>query len=200
MEGCMKTSINLLPASYQRQLMVRRRAYQWGIVLALGLMAAAVVRMSDLREYSMLSQRLDLLTREHQPTQQMLRQLVAMRDELSELHQLEQVAKELEYQRPALFLLGLLSEIGERTGGRLRVTKLELTGLQHPSSARKSDGVGVGGSGVLLTGVSLDNQSVAKLESGLWESGFFSKVELVKSTVIGDEAGSLREYQLRCEL
>jgi len=194
----MKTSINLLPASYQRQLMLRRRVYQWGIVLAMGLLAAGIMRMRDVREYSTLSQRLDLLAREHQPTQQMLRRLVDMREELSELYQLEQVAKELEYQRPALFLLGLLSEIGEQTGGRLRVTKLELTGLQHPSTARKNESVG--GSGVLLTGVSLDNQSVAKLESGLWESGFFSKVELLKSTVIGEEQGSLREYQLRCEM
>ena len=46
----------------------------------------------------------------------------------------------------------------------------------------------------------LDNQAIAKLESGLWESGFFEHVELVKSTEMGDENSALREYLVRCEL
>jgi hypothetical protein len=129
----------------------------------------------------------------------MLRQLVDMRHELAELQQLEQVATELEHQRPALFLLGLLSEIGEQTGGKLRITKLELTGLQQFDPANRNDTAGAGGSGVLISGVSLDNQSVAKLQSGLWESAFFSEVELVKSTESGEEGRLMREYQLRCQ-
>lgn len=196
----MKTSINLLPTSFQRQLIVRRRIYQWGAVLGIGLLIAGAVRLGDLREYNAMKQRLDLLTREHQPTQQMLRQLVAMREELDKLQQLEQVARELEHQRPALYLLGLISQIGESTGGRLRITKLDLTGLQQPPAARKTDAAGGNASSVLLTGVSLDNQSIAKLQSGLSESGFFSQVELIKSTGLDEEGGSLREYQVRCDL
>jgi Tfp pilus assembly protein PilN len=195
----MKTAINLLPLSLQRQLVARRRAYQWGVILAVGLLLGGIVRLGDVRAHQAKVERLDLLVREHEPTQRMLRQLVDMRHELAELQQLEQVATELEHQRPALFLLGLLSEIGEQTGGKLRITKLELTGLQQFDPANRNDTAGAGGSGVLISGVSLDNQSVAKLQSGLWESAFFSEVELVKSTESGEEGRLMREYQLRCQ-
>jgi hypothetical protein len=200
MEGRMKTSINLLPSSYQRQLLIRRRAVQWSAVMVSALVLSGMMRLSDVRHRAALSQQLDVLTREHEPTQQMLKQLVAMRAELKELEQLEHVARELEFQRPGLFLLGLLSQIGEQTGGRLRITKLELTGLQQSATARRSETAGAAGPGALITGLSLDNPSIARLQSGLAESGFFSRVELVKSTELEEDKGSLREYQLRCEL
>jgi hypothetical protein len=52
----------------------------------------------------------------------------------------------------------------------------------------------------LIAGLSLDNSSIAQLQSGLAESGFFSRVELVKSTELDGDNGALREYQVRCEL
>jgi Tfp pilus assembly protein PilN len=200
MEGGVKKSINVLPGSYQRHLIARRRAMQWGAALAVGLVFSGLLRLSDARHVAELSHQLDMLTRENEPTQQMLKQLVAMRAELDELQHLEVVAQELEFQRPALYLLGLLSQIGEQTGGRLRITKLELSGLQESDPARKKDTAGAPGPGVLITGLSLDNQSIAKLQSGLAESGFFSRVELVKSTELDEDNGALREYQVRCEL
>jgi hypothetical protein len=195
----MKTSINLLPASFQRQLMVRRRALQWTAILSAGLTIGGVIRWIDLREHDVLSQQLDLLAREHQPTQVMLQQLVDMRRELADLEQLEKIAQELEYQRPALSLLGIISAAGEATGGKLRVTGLELIGLQQESVADKSGTNDGTRSGLTLTGVAIDNPSVAKLVSGLEASGFFRTVELVKSKVV-DGNDSLREYQVRCEL
>jgi hypothetical protein len=122
-----------------------------------------------------------------------------MRRELEELQRLEQVAQQLEYQRPGLALLGILSEVGESTGGRLRVTKLEVTGLQSEQTAEKGS-QGKDAASVVVTGVALDNQSVAKLESGLWESGLFARVELVKSSESSADGSTLREYQIRCEL
>ena len=196
----MKTAINLLPAAYQRQLMLRRRLGQWGAVLSLCLMIGGLVRWHDQREHQSLVQQLELISREQQPTQLMLQQLVNMRRELSELQQLETTAQELEYQRPALSLLGILSEIGESTAGRLRITKLDLKGLQRFDAVEISRAAGKPATGVELSGVSLDNQAIAKLESGLWESGFFEHVELVKSTEMGDENSALREYLVRCEL
>jgi hypothetical protein len=199
----MKTAINLLPASFQRQLVLRRRVLQWGVVLGVGLVAASAIRWSDVREHQALAQRLELLEREHQPTRRMLQELVNMRRELDQLQQLEKTAQELEYQRPALALLGILSQVGQQTGGRLRITRLELSGLQENGGAGRKDEGGKLQSGVLLMGVSLDNQAIAKLESGLLESEFFSQVELVKSSELagaGEDGSTLREYELRCEL
>jgi hypothetical protein len=203
LEGGMKTALNLLPASFQRQLLLRRRVLQWGIVLGICLVAASAVRWNDVREHQALAQRLDLLEREHQPTRRMLQELVNMRRELDQLQQLEKTAQELEYQRPALALLGVLSQVGEATGGRLRITKLELAGFQGNDAAGGRDAGGKLHSGVLLAGVSLDNQSIAKLESGLLDSEFFSQVELVKSSELtgaGEDGSTMREYELRCEL
>jgi hypothetical protein len=168
------------------------------------LLVGAAVRWSDVRENYVIARRLELLTREHQPTQIMLKQLVDMRRELGELQQLAQIAEELEYQRPALSLIGILSEIGDKAGGKLRVTRLELTGLQQLSAGGKTDmpvasPAGATGAGVTLSGVSLDNPSVAKLVTGLDESGFFARTYLVKSKELGEENNSLREYEVRGE-
>jgi hypothetical protein len=96
--------------------------------------------------------------------------------------------------------LGILSEIGASTAGRLRITKLDLKGLQRFDAANGKAVNGKEAAGIELSGISLDNQSIAKLESGLWDSGFFEHVELVKSTELGDESSALREYLVRCEL
>jgi hypothetical protein len=194
----MKTAINLLPAAYQRQLVVRRRALQWSVVLGIGLVVGGVVRWIDVRESRDVAQRLELLSQEHAPTQTMLKQLVDMRRELDESQQLAVVAAELEYQRPVLSLLGILSEIGERTGGKLRVTKLDLTGLQQAPSS-KTDQRGATSAGILVSGVSLDNPSVAKLVTGLNDSGFFAHTYLVKSRELGEDTSALREYEVKCE-
>jgi Tfp pilus assembly protein PilN len=199
MEGCMKTFINLLPPSFQRQMVLRRRAVQWGAVLVGGLLVGGVVRWSDVRIHDKLVQRLDLLSREHQPTQKMLQQLVEMRQELDELQQQEQIAQELEHQRPALTLLGILTDIGERTSGSLRITKLELIGLQHSTQVADTPTSDSSESQVVLTGESLDNQSIATLVSGLNESGYFTSVELLNSTELGEDS-NIREYQVRCKL
>lgn len=197
----MKTAINLLPAAYQRQLVVRRRVVQWCTVLGVGLLIGGVVRWNDVCENQAIAQRLELLSLEHRPTQVMLKQLVDMRREMDELQQLEHIAQELEYQRPALSLLGILSDIGESTSGKLRVTKLELAGLQQPGAGGKADQPAAAGAGigVTLTGMSLDNPSVAKLVTGLDESGFFARTYLVKSKELGEENSALREYEVRGE-
>jgi len=195
----MKTAINLLPASYQRQLLVRRRAVQWGAIIGAVLAISGIIRCNDLRAHQAMSQRLELLAREHQPTQRMLRQLVDMRSQLDELQQFERIAQELEYQRPVLSLLGILSQIGERTNGRLRITKLELTDLQQSPVANRAGASGPRVGSVVLGGVSLDYPAIAELIKGLEGSQFFSYVNLLKSTEVG-EGVLLHEYQVRCEL
>ncbi len=195
----MKTSINLLPAVYQRQLIVRRRVTQWAAVLGVVLSVGAAVRWTDMDENRAIHQRLELLSREHAPTQIMLKQLVGMRRELDELQHLDRVAAELEYQRPALSLMGLLSDIGVGTNGKLRVTKLEVTGLQQPPAAGKVGDPAGSGRGLTVSGLSLDNPSVARLVTGLAESGFFARTFLVKSKEQSDDEGALREYEVRCE-
>jgi Tfp pilus assembly protein PilN len=151
------------------------------------------------REYALLAQQLEVLSREHAPTQTMLKQLVDMRQKLDELQQQETVAKELEHQRSALALLGAISKTAQRTKGRLRVTKLDLTDFQHTGPAGAAAPAGAVPNGLLLTGVSLDNPAVTELLDGLQDSGMFSHVELLTCKERENNADSLRDYEVRCE-
>ena len=126
----MKNSINLLPASFRRQQFMRARAYQWSAAICLVLAVGWVWHGYEVHEHHAMVQRLELLKREHQPTQLMLGQLVDMRKKLDDLEEQERIARELERQRNALTLLGVVSQTAQKTNGRLRVTSLELTNFQ----------------------------------------------------------------------
>jgi Tfp pilus assembly protein PilN len=195
----MRTTINLLPVSYQRQQLVRRRVIQWCSIILAVLVVGSAWHWYESREYTLLAQQLEVLSREHAPTQTMLKQLVDMRQQLDELQQQETVAKELEHQRSTLALLGAISKTAEKTKGRLRVAKLELTDFQQLRSAGASAPAGATPTGLLLTGVSLDNKAVSELLDGLQDSGMFSRVALLKCMERENNADSLRDYEVRCE-
>jgi Tfp pilus assembly protein PilN len=195
----MKTTIDLLPASYRRQQIVRRRAVQWVSVIGIVLVAGWVCHRVEVREDKALSQQLEALTREHAPTRTMLRQVVNMRKQLDELQQQETVAKELENQRNALSLLGAISRAAHVSEGRLRVTKMELTNFQMPAALDGANGQGVQASGVAFSGVSLDTPSVTELLDGLQHSGLFSRVKLLTLKKREEKGTALRDYEVRCE-
>jgi Tfp pilus assembly protein PilN len=194
----MRNTINLLPVSYLRHQLVRRRVTQWSAIVTGVLVVGGAWHWYESREYAHLTQRLEVLSREHAPTQTMLKQLVDMRQQLDELQQQETVAEELERQRSALALLGVISKTAQKTKGHLRVTKLELTNLQHTGGGPAAP-AGSPPSGLLLAGVSLDNPAVTELLDGLQDSGLFSHVELVTCKERENSADSLRDYEVRCE-
>lgn len=195
----MRTTINILPASYRRQQVLRNRCVQWTTIIAVVLVTGSGWHWIEMREHTQLSQQLDVLSREHAPTQTMLKQVVEMRRQLKELQEQETVAKELETQRNALTLLGVISDTAQKTKGRLRVTKLELNNFQNAGKAEKSGGASPPPGGLFLSGVSLDNPAVAELLDGLQHSGIFSHVELLKLKERDDKSLSLRDYEVRCE-
>jgi Tfp pilus assembly protein PilN len=190
--------INLLPVTYRRQQIVRKRALQWAVI------ACSVVTLGwgwhwiVQHEERLLAQELESLEREHAPTKMMLKQLMAMRQQLDELHQQENVATELEYQRNLLALLGVLSETAESSKGRVRVTNISVTGFQNMHATKLAEGQSQPADGVIVKGVSLDNPAVADMLGGLQDSGMFSRVE-VDMKEREEAAISLRDYTLRCE-
>jgi hypothetical protein len=199
----MKTMVNLLPKSFRRQQLARKRAIQWGAALSVALLGSMASHWSDLREQHALAQELEVLSREYQPTQTMLKQLVEMRQRLDNLQRQEAVARELEYQRNPLALLGVISQTAQKANGRLRVTKVDLTDFQKPermagavAGAGTSDGRS---SGVVVSGVSLDNPAVADLLDGLQNSGLFGQVELLKMKEREGSSTKLSDYEVRCE-
>ena len=194
----MKTSVNLLPIASRRQQIVRRRAIQWSSVMCVVLLSGWAWHWYEMREDRVLAQQLGVLEREHAPTQRMIQQLTDMRGKLEQLQQQETVARELERQRTALTLLGVVGKTAKQSAGRLRLTKLELTNFQKSGLG---DNVAMAGDqgGLLLSGVSLDNPAVGELLDGLQDSGIFRRVELLVLKERDDTKVPLRDYEVRCE-
>jgi hypothetical protein len=193
----MRSMINILPASYRRQLIARKRAVQWISAMVIVLGTGWCWHWVEMREQIRLTEELEVLSREHAPTQTMLRQVVDMRRQLKELQEREGVTKVLETQRNALTLLGVISKTTEQTKGRVRVTRMELTNFQEVGGGPKGGGPARGA--LKLTGVSVDNPSVAELLDGLQHAGIFSHVELLKLKERENKAVALRDYEVSCE-
>jgi hypothetical protein len=192
----MKTRINLLPAYDIRRQVLRRRLVQWSSLISAVLLAGWAWQWFELREHRSLAQQLEVLEREHAPTQRMVRQLIEMRGQLEQLQHQESVARELEYQRGALTLLGVISQTARDARGRVRLLKLELTNFQHMDPSGTAGDIGAA---LLLSGVSLDNPAVGELLEGLQDSGIFRRVELLALTERQEANTSLRDYQVRCD-
>lgn len=195
----MRNMINILPATYRRQQIIRNRAVQWCSIIGFVLLSGLGWHWYEMKEHTYLTQQLDVLSREHKPTRTMLKQLVDMRKQLKELEQQESVAKELETQRNALTLLSVVSDTAQKTKGRLRVTKLELNNFQNAGAPAGTNAPAPPPGGLLLTGVSLDNPAVAELLDGLQHSGIFSHVELLKLKEREGGDKTMRDYEVRCE-
>ena len=196
----MKSAINLLPTTFRRQVLVRRRAIQWGAVLCVVLSAIWAARSYKLREYHALSQQLEAVAREGRPAQTMLQEITSMRDHIDNLQQHEAVAKELEQQRPVLTLLSLLSQAAGQRGGKLRVVEFRAVDLQstHTEGARGAEESKNGT--VTLVGVSLDSPTVAEFHDALMQSGLFQDVKLIKSNEREENGLALYDYEVCCEL
>jgi Tfp pilus assembly protein PilN len=195
----MKTMVNLLPVAYRRQQIIRRRVVQWATIAFAVIFVGYGWHAYELREALALSHQLETLEREHAPNKTMLKQLVEMREKLNDLQQQEKVAKELEFRRNVLALLGVISETAQSTNGRVRVTELQLSGFQDLRDMTSPSAGDEGPRGLTVRGVSLDNPSVGEMLDGLQDSGMFRRVELLvlKERPEGDI--SLRDYEVRCE-
>jgi hypothetical protein len=193
----MRTAINLLPQSFRRPQVLRKRAVQWTSIISAVLVTGWVWHWYEMREDRQLTQQLETLSREHAPTQAMLKELVAMRKQLKELEQQEIVAKELDCQRNALTLLGVISDSAQKTKGRLRVTKFAISNFQSVQGG--SDNAAALAAGLTVGGVSLDNLAVGELFDALQKSGVFRKVELLTLKEREDKEAALRDYEVRCE-
>jgi hypothetical protein len=195
----MKNMVNLLPMSFRRQQMARKRAIQWMVVMCVVFVAGWASHWFELREQNALAQQLDVLSREHRPTQSMLKQLMKMRHRLVSLQEQEAIARELETRRNPLAVLAVVSKNAGVTKGRLRVTKLDLTEFQQKPMDGEASPSNVAKSSLVLTGVALDNPAVAELLDGLQDSGLFGRVELLTMKQREDGSGKLRDYEVNCE-
>lgn len=169
---------------------------QWMAVISFVLVAGWASHWFEVREQTVLTQRLEVLSREHRPTQSMLKQLMKMRHRLVSLQEQEVIARELESQRSPLAILGIVSTTAASTKGKLRVTKLDLSDLQYK---QEEAGHGTRSPSLAVAGIAIDNPSVAELLDGLQNSGMFERVELLTMKERENSDDTLRDYEVKCE-
>ncbi len=66
----MRTMINLLPPSFRRQQIIRKRAIQWSSIISIVLVLGWGWHWNEMREDKHLSHQLETLSREHAPLKQ----------------------------------------------------------------------------------------------------------------------------------
>jgi Tfp pilus assembly protein PilN len=196
----MRTTINLLPATARRQLMLRRRLIQWSAVVCTIVLLIWAARWNRMREYNELSQQHEVLSREYRPLQTMAKEIIVMRQQLEDLNQQELIAKELEHHRRVLTLFGFVSRAAQESQGRFRVTDFQLFDLQYFASGEDPRAAGPNAGKLTLQGVSLDSPTVAELLDKLQQSGLFTSVELVSLKEKEEGGVSLHDFQVLCGL
>ncbi len=196
----MKTTLNLLPLTYRRQQLARRRAIQWSLFLLATLSTIFLMRWYKACEYDALRQQLEASSREGRPTQAMLHEIVTIRGRIDQLQKHRTIAQQLEQQRQVLALLGAVSKAAQQTDGKLRLTDCRVVDLQATADpdAGSSDANHAGT--VTLAGVALDSPAVAEFHDGLSQSGLFADVKLIKSNEKDEQGTAVYEYEVRCEL
>lgn len=189
----MKRFVNLLPWTYRRQQLARRRLLQWAAVWALLLPLAAAGLGAALLRRAELRQRGADLEAQYAPVAELARQLTEGRKTLRQWEDRRKAAAALEETRPALTLLGLVSRCARACEGRLRIDKLSLQPRQAPSASeppktplgrpgpQTSRVAGRPSATVAIQGQALDNLAVAQFVAHLRETRAFERVEL-KST------------------
>ena len=193
----MKTHINLLPSSYQVSAMLRARALQWGVAVALVATTVGAGGWTYLRRLDGLRDQVALLKKEYEPLDKLITDIRDMRHQLAHLDDQEAVAGRLETQRRAITLLGAVSKSAAQCGGRLQVESLNVLDLQSERSTAKPNADQPPQS-MLLSGVSLDNLTVTQLVGGLRAAGIFRFVELRSLQETTDRQITLHAYEVLC--
>lgn len=194
----MKTHVNLLPWKYRLVTAIRARAVQWSLV---GLATAAVLAGAWLlknSEHDALLATTGRLEERLRPISRLGRETGALKAKLALISQKQQVLAELESNRPALTLLGLVGASAKKCAGEIRVERLSLKPLKSSETAATGPSVAKGPMAVTLQGIGVNNLAVARFVVALRETKAFDRVELKSSAETGSADSPACSYLVEC--
>lgn len=185
----MTNHVNLLPMRYRQGQMIRRRIGQWCAVWALAATALTLTGWTHWSTYRADVLKLESLTREFAPIDQMSREIDAITDRIDQLEQRESLVLELAAEESMLSLMGILSTAAGDCGGAICIQRCQ---LQRRDSGEQTLKV------LTLDGIGEDNLAVARFAAALRDAAPFRRVEL-KSTGLGAPTRvESRTYSLEC--
>ncbi len=180
----MKNSVNLLPWKCRRMQAIRLRVLQWSAPCAIAAAAVGLLGAAEWSRYRTAEARLEHLERDHAPVAAMGEQIKKQQAKVEEVSQRAARVAGLDNPRPALTLLGLVSQSARDCQGKLHVESLSVQPCGE--SAKKSDKAAAkpesGATAVVaIQGIATDNLAVSQFVLALHRSKAFQRVDL-KST------------------
>ena len=173
--------INLLPV---RQLKKRARAQKellgLGFLFLATLVLLFLVAMWQLHSISSLEADKKSLTAERTALAPQIARLKALKDEMKELERKTNIIKKLRSE--ASLTVRVMDEIANRVDSQ----RMWLTSLQQNST------------GLTITGVALDNQTVAQFMDALSASDFVVDVSLANSSMQVISGRNLKSFVIHC--
>jgi hypothetical protein len=207
----MKRHLNLLPWSFQRRMLVRRRLGQWSVICVVWAFLMGSVWLWEARALDVEQQSVATLQRRAAPTLGMQQRNQRIQQRLRLLEGGQSLLGELEPEQMSFQLLAAVSRSAGQCKGRIQVQQLSLerTMQARKPAAGKAANDKTAASQletveeicrVTVMGTGADNLAIAKFVAALRDSALFEKVEL-KSTVGGADAREQgRSYHIECSL
>jgi hypothetical protein len=207
----MKRHLNLLPWSFRRRMLVRRRLGQWSALGFVAVLVMGSVWLWEARALDRDEQSVEALRRRAAPTLGMQQKNQRGQQRLRSLEGGQSLLAELEPERMSFHLLAAISRGAGQCQGRIQVRHLSLERALQPvktatappagdKTAAKQPEVMEEVCKVSVRGIGTDNLAVAQFVAALRDSSLFHSVEL-KSTVGGSDAHEQgRAYHIECTL
>ncbi len=185
----MKTHLNLMPLSYRRGQLIRRRLTQWSVLWSVAVCATVLLGWTQWTQYQTSAARLDALRIRYEPMQAMKGEIADLQQKIDALQRRESLALSLADERSMLGLVGLLSRASQACDGNVSIGQLSLI---HDENRPLAASV------LTLSGVASDDIAVAQFASALREANAFVGVDLKSTGTAKVGEIEARTYSMEC--
>lgn len=203
----MNQPVNLVPASFRRQLLIRRRLRQWIIVWIL---ASFALGSSALAKYGWLlrqQQALAQLETESTPLRAIDDDTVTLQQHLDTLSSRESLLATLEQADQPAQLIGIIGQAAHRTELDVHVGEFHLATVTVQTTREITDENGqtkvvsepVDRMRLLMNGLGIDDLAVARFVSDLRATRAFDSVMLKSSNDVPGLTADARRFEVECE-
>ena len=202
----MTTSINLVPYSFRRRLLIRRRLRQWTVAWVLAACGAGSVSLEDYGLVLTRQHRLSQLEQKCEPLRLQERASVKMQEELDRLYDRESLLAKLERSDQPAQLIGIIGQAATGERREVHIGNFELVPISQMVTEQKVDSNGQTRSisreivrmQLQLDGLGLDDLAVAGFVAQLREAGVFQSVNLRSSVDARGLSPDVRQFQVVC--
>lgn len=213
----MKTNVNLLPWSYRRSRLVRRRLRQWSVVWAFTALVLAAGWGDERARWQAALEETENEEERYDEVRTLRGEIARLTAQQKNLGEQQALVRRLQQAPPPLLPLALVSASAAHCGGRVAVRHLffdeqppntspapvpapvpAATNGQPPANAPKT--VERQPARLTLEGVGADNVAIAEFVVGLRDSGAFERVDLKSTAASVTRSGDVTTYQVECGL